>query len=85
MKKPVLEKLDVRMPAEVMERLRLQARLESRSANQQAVAYIRRGLEDWDNIRHQLDRIEAMLSQVMERLDSDGDAKNPAKGGVSEQ
>lgn len=82
-KKPVLEKLDVRMPAEVMEKLRMRARQESRSANQQAVFYLRRGLEDWDDIRRQLDRIEGMLAQVMERLD-DARTKNPAQGGVSE-
>lgn len=63
-------KLDVRMPVEVREQLEQAARAADRSATQQTIHYIRRGIEaDTQHgdalarIEHKLDRLIALLEK----------------------
>ncbi|MCI2809355.1 hypothetical protein [Eoetvoesiella caeni] len=66
-----LEKIDVRLPSETKSRLEAIAKREQRSGNKQAVYYIESGVNgiDLEALARKIDRIEAMLTEALRRLD----------------
>lgn len=68
-RKPAPVKLDVRMPADLRTRLDEDADRNHRSTNQQAVFYIRRGMEAEAGREEALSRIEAKVDRILELLE----------------
>lgn len=67
-----LEKVEVWLPVGCKRRLEAIAALENRSTNKQAVHYLKTGMDGASlaEIARKVDTLEAMLTEVIRRLDS---------------
>ncbi|WP_237173010.1 Arc family DNA-binding protein [Paracandidimonas lactea] len=70
-KKEAPEKLDVRLPGDLRDRLKERAKRENRSSNAQAVHYIEAGLNgmDAEELARRIASMDAKLDELLRRLD----------------
>ena len=67
-KKSAPEKVEVRMPGELRAKLTEAAERDDRSTNQQAVHYIKRGLEADGNLLAKIESLEAKIDGLVALL-----------------
>jgi len=67
-KKPAPEKIEVRMPGDLRAKLNEAAERDDRSTNQQAVHYIRRGLDADHALTARIQSLEAKIDSLIALL-----------------